>query len=291
MRILAITKDEIIQSVILKKYIPYFHKQNIQLDLTAEGESFSANIINNEYNVIICDLDSDKNRVIEFYQNHMAHADFLFVTDNEFFYFIEYLKENKISNIFPKGLLIEDYITSAKLISNLCNHNIIGIHNYTYFPVFLETIPVHHTNHIRKLFFKIDFLFPYLTKDKSTLIKLAFSEIISNTFFHGHHVQKGSEVYLEDPIIVSFAEDTEKIIFSVLDKKGSLNREAIFLWLFKRYQKDEELPLDHGRGLFLIKNIVDNLIINIKKNELTEFIAIFYKNDYMGEKSLIIHQI
>lgn len=291
MKILAVIKDEIIHGIFQKKYANIFLESKIDLILANSIHDYPQNIDNKDFNVIICDLDDKTDDSVEFYQTHKDKAKYLFITDMDFFTHLELLQENKISNIFPKGLLIEDYLTSAKLISNLCKGNVIGIHNYTNFPIFMETIPVHYTAHIRKLFFKIDFLFPSFSKDKTIMLKLAFSEILSNTFFHSHNMQKGQSIYLEEPIIVSFAEDREKILFSVMDKKGTLDRDSVFSWLLKRYQKADSLPMDHGRGLFLIKNIVDNLIINIKKDELTEFIAIFYKQNYMGEKSLIIQQL
>lgn len=289
MEILLIIKDEIIESLFLKKYKELL--VGIELTFGKADEKFRKEIESGRFNLVICDLDANFNLIMDLYGKQKDKVPFLFITDLEYSNFLGALKEERISNIFPKGLLIEDYVTSSKMILNLCKGNIFGIHNYTEYPVFLETMTVHYSSEIRKLSLKIDFLFPYLNKEKAMRIKLAFYEIASNAFFHSHSLEKGGESYISDPIFISFAEDSEKILFSITDKRGTLDKNTVFYWLFKRFHEDGALPDNHGRGFFLMKNIIDNLIININKEKMTEFIAIFYKSEYMGEKSLLIQQI
>lgn len=289
MKILVIVKDEIITQLFSKKYQPLLN--NITIEYGERNSEYSQKIQNNEYQVVICDLDEGIEEALSFYHLFPEKTPFLFITDAEYTVYLKKLKDEGLPNIYPKGLLIEDYITSAKLISNLCKKSIFGIHNYIENPIFLETTPIHYSSEMRKMNHKINFLFPFLNKERIMILKLAFAEIVSNAFFHSHSLQKGKEAYIKDPIFISFAEDKEKIIFSVTDKKGTLSRDVVFYWLLKRFESDQNLPLEHGRGFFLMKNIIDNLIINIKPGEMTEFIAIFYKTQYMGVKSLIIHQL
>lgn len=288
MTILLILNDEIIQQLFEKKYKDLLLPE-IEIEFGDFSDDYKSSIEDEKYSLVICDLDEETDKVIDFYNSCPIHSRFLFITDAEYSQFLGLLKEGTISNIYPKGLLIEDYISSSRMLSNLCRSEIFGIHNYTEYPIFLETMTVHYSSEIRKLSFKINFLFPFLSKDKAMKVKLAFYEIASNAFFHSHSLEKGSESYIRDPIYISFAEDSEKILFSVTDKKGTLDKEVVFYWLFKRFHEDTG-PDDHGRGFFLMKNIIDNLVINIEQNNMTEFIAIFYKDDYMGEKSLLIHQ-
>lgn len=288
-RALVLLYDEIIESLFKKKYQPMM--KEISFDI-GRLEDFSEDQIKREkYDLVICDMDQFSREFIDLYHACKDTSPFLFITDNQYDQYLGLLKNHQLSNIYPKGLMIEDYLTTSKLIGNLCKKNIFGINNYTEYPTFLETVLVHYSSEIRKLSFKINFLFPFLSKEKSLRLKLAFYEIASNAFFHSHNIRKGTEAYIKDPIFISFAEDSEKILFSITDKKGTLNRDTVFYWLFKRVTEEDSLSDDHGRGFFLMKNIVDNLIINIRNNKMTEFIAIFYKNDYMGEKSLIIQQI
>ena len=289
MKVLAILDDEIIENLFKKRYQKLLN--NMDLEFGNLDEYYESEIRTGIYNLVICDLDKNFNDVLEFYQNTKTSTKFLFVTDLEYIRYLKLLKDEKISNVYPKGLLIEDYMTSAKMIHNLSEDNIFGIHNYVEYPIFLETINVHYSSEIKKLSLKINFLFPFLSKEKSMRIKLAFYEIASNAFFHSHSLEKGTEAFIKEPIYISFAEDSEKIIFSITDKKGTLDRDTVFYWLFKRFHEDESLPDNHGRGFFLMKNLVDNLIINIDQEKMTEFISIFYKHDYMGEKSLMIHQV
>jgi anti-sigma regulatory factor (Ser/Thr protein kinase) len=289
MKILVILEDEIIQSLFQNRYVELMPEVEIQFG--EYNDFYHAEIRAGLYEMVICDLDEGMEKVVSFYEESGNQTPFLFITDWEYSRYLGLLKEGKITNIYPKGLLIEDYKTSAKMIQNLVKGSIFGIHNYTEYPIFLETMTIHYSSEIRKLSFKINFLFPFLNKEKAMQIKLSFYEIASNAFFHSHSLEKGSESYIRDPIYISFAEDSEKIIFSITDKKGTLDRHTVLYWLFKRFHNEKNLPEEHGRGFFLMKNLIDNLIINIDQNKRTEFIAIFYKNDYMGEKSLLIHQI
>lgn len=289
MNILAVIHDEIIRILFEKKYIPllkdiHFEFQDLE---KVDHERIKAG----KYDLIICDLDDSFEQVLHLYNAYRDQTLFLFITDWEYTRYLELLKENKISNIYPKGLLLEDYLTSMKLLGNLCQRNIFGIQNYTDNPLHIDNLLVHFSGEIRNLSFQLGTFFPGLSKEKTMKLKLAFSEIASNAFFHSHGIEKGKDKSIKEPILISFAEDEEKLLFSVSDRQGTLTKDTVLFWILKRFQEDEDLPLDHGRGFFLMKNIIDNLIINIKQNESTEFIAIFYKSEYMGEKSLIIHQL
>ncbi|HOJ49388.1 MAG TPA: ATP-binding protein [Spirochaetota bacterium] len=289
MEILIISKDEIINILFKKKY------KKILPELKIEFSNLDNNIdqLNNlikKYKLIIADLDHETDKIIEIYQQHKENKEFLFITDREYENFIDYLMEDKINNIYPKGLILEDYKTSALLITNIYKNKIFGIKNYIKNPVYFETIPIHYSAEIKKLSLKIEFLFSNIPKEKILQIKLAFYEIVSNVFYHSNELQKGKESYISEPIYITFAEDLEKIIFCVEDRKGKLTKSTVLYWLEKRLKNDKILPDGHGRGFLLMKNIVDSLIINIISGKKTEFIAIFYKYNYLGEKSLLIHQ-
>ncbi len=288
-KVLVLVYDEIIESLFKKKYTQIM--QNVTFELGFLQDYNPQKIKDSGYNLIICDIDSYFQEFINFYNACKSYSSFLFITDNKYDQYLGLLKDHHLSNLYPKGLIIEYYLTTSKLILNLCHKHIFGINHYAEYPTFLETMPVHYSSEIRKLSFKIDFLFPFLSKEKALRFKLAFYEIASNAFFHSHDLKKGTEAYIKQPIFISFAEDAEKILFSITDRRGTLKRETVFYWLFKRITEQDAFSEGHGRGFFLMKNIIDNLIINIKDNEMTEFIAIFYKNEYMGEKALIIQQI
>jgi len=288
MDIILLIKDDIIKNLFKKKYKEILPKLNIEICDLCEKKLLIDKI--EKYKMIIADIEYETELKTEIYKTFKGRKEFLFITDREYESFISLLLEDKINNIYPKGLIIEDYKTSGLLITNIYKGKIFGIKNYIKTPVYFETIPINYSTEIKKISLKTEFLFSNLPRDKLLQLKLAFYEITSNVFYHSNAIKKGTQAYIEEPIFITFAEDTEKIIFSVEDRKGTLDKSTVLYWLEKRINKDPDMPAEHGRGFLLMKNIVDNLIINIESKKRTEFIAIFYKYNYLGEKSLLIHQ-
>ena len=77
-----------------------------------------------------------------------------------------------------------------------------------------------------------------------------------------------------------------------------LKKSDVLYWLERNISRDPETGLvkslddEHGRGLFISREFIDSLIINIKLQEKTEIILLnYFKEKYKGFKPLIINEL
>ena len=101
-------------------------------------------------------------------------------------------------------------------------------------------------------------------------LDMAIDELVSNAFFHA--VLKLSDLPREcwpecynyqvaNAIKLSWGFDHEKIGFSVEDPKCNLTKNDALKWLDNN--RAEKVNEEHGRGLLLVRKLIDRLIINI----------------------------
>ncbi len=129
--------------------------------------------------------------------------------------------------------------------------------------------------------------------------EMAIDELISNAVFHG--VLQGKprnewdDAYRLDHgecVTVSWAHDDEKVGVSVADPKGRLSKADVLRWL-ENPLSEREVGEEHGRGLVLVRRLVDRLIINIRAQTMTECIILQYRSAdaARGEKPLMVYEV
>jgi CheY-like chemotaxis protein/anti-sigma regulatory factor (Ser/Thr protein kinase) len=132
-------------------------------------------------------------------------------------------------------------------------------------------------------------------------LKMAIDELISNAVFHGvlqltgiPREQWRNDIKIEsiDAITVSWAYDAEKVGVAVEDPKGNLKKVDALRWLDQSDTSGREHE-EHGRGLYLVRRLIDRFIINIDPGKRTECIVIQYFNrDHLNQhKPLQIHEL
>jgi CheY-like chemotaxis protein len=130
-------------------------------------------------------------------------------------------------------------------------------------------------------------------------LEMAVDELVSNAVFHGvlHGVprerwQEGYQLAEADSVTVAWASDTEKVGVSITDPKGDLRTSDVLEWLdqpLKERQDGEE----HGRGLLLVRKLVDRFVVNIRPRVTTECIVFQYHRaeDAAAGKPILIHEV
>jgi CheY-like chemotaxis protein len=131
-------------------------------------------------------------------------------------------------------------------------------------------------------------------------LEMAIDELVSNAFFHA--VLKLSDLPREcwpecynyqvaNAIKLTWGFDHEKIGFSVEDPKGNLTKNDALKWLDNN--RAEKVNEEHGRGLLLVRKLIDRLIINIDPGKRTECVIIQYidRNQSKNNKPLMIHEL
>ncbi len=131
-------------------------------------------------------------------------------------------------------------------------------------------------------------------------LEMALDELVSNAFFHA--VLKLSDLprecwtdsyYYQVPnaIKLTWGFDDEKIGFSVEDPKGNLTKNDALKWLDGN--RVEKINEEHGRGLLLVRKLIDRLVINIDPGKRTECVIIQYidRKQDKNNKPLMIHEL
>ena len=137
------------------------------------------------------------------------------------------------------------------------------------------------------------------------ILEQAFVEVLTNAVYYGVFDADGAnkaewEVDVDVPpgqVEVEYGSDADKLVVSIKDTGGKLNKKKILFWLSRQVRKNAiGLPLgitdSHGRGLFLSREYMDQLVVNIDPGKCTEIICVkYYREGYSGPKPLLINEI
>ena len=206
-----------------------------------------------------------------------------------------------ISNVITKTTPL-NLKSIADYLNNLLSGELFGVERYLdedaetmHFDV---TNPKQIESHIRTV------IEHYGLEDNGTM-EQAFIEILTNAVYYGILGEDGSKKSEWDQdvqivpgdVVVASGMDSEKIAVSISDKGGKLDKNRVYFWLARQIRKDANgLPLgirdQHGRGIFISRECVDRLIVNIERGKRTEIICLKYLNEeYDGPKPLLINEI
>ncbi len=138
-------------------------------------------------------------------------------------------------------------------------------------------------------------------------IKTALREIVVNAVYYGAKHEDGArkdewildvELQEDEYVTIEQISDDDKIGISIMDQKGRLKKSDVLYWLERNIVRNPKTGLikslddEHGRGLFISREFIDTLIINIDPNKRTEVILINYlKEKFKGYRPLIINEL
>ncbi|KMQ50947.1 response regulator [Chitinispirillum alkaliphilum] len=212
--------------------------------------------------------------------------------------YVTQIRKHNIGNILVKGSgfcskEIRTYLRS------LLKGDIFGLNRY--FPgrrVHGEKITSY--SRAREICSEIASLYP---GGASVYLDIAADELISNAVFHGVLQLTGTDrgewsgdqpLSESDAISVTWACDDEKVGVSVVDTRGNLKKMDVLHWLYNSAEVECAFgEQEHGRGLLLIRRIIDRFIINIDPGHRTECVILQYfdKEHVARQKPLLIHEL
>ena len=137
------------------------------------------------------------------------------------------------------------------------------------------------------------------------MLEQAFVEVLTNAVYYGVFDSDGANKHewesdIDVPpgqVELEYGSDDEKLVVGIKDTGGKLDKKKIMFWLSRQIRKNAMgLPLgltdSHGRGLFLSREYMDRLVVNIERGARTEIICVKYlKTVYEGPKPLLINEI
>jgi CheY-like chemotaxis protein len=268
--------------------------------------------------------------LIKFVRSNYPNILYSLITAYNINDFIHFAKEHKVFNIIPKYSSLDlNYI--AIMVKKLLFSDIFGVEKYfpnlTLIDSDLENkqFLVPHPNQIVYKTIKSDMDRNHISerigkflveKGAPQIIHQVIDELTSNAMIRAPRDNSGNSKYQYElpshDLIVSLQEihlsenDYFKIgygyfghtfIITTIDHFGALRKEEILFRLDRHLLANPKTGLpdgikdSHGRGLFICREVSDQIIFNIEKGSKTEVIAIIEERENKSFKSLSIFEI
>ncbi len=206
---------------------------------------------------------------------------------------IALMREHGIGNVIPKGGLDRGEICAY--LRALLTGDIFGLERH--FPgAEVKRGSVRTPEEARTVCAKVA---EGLNARDPLVMEMAVDELVSNAVFHGvlhgtprSRWHEGYRLEESQSVRVCWARDEHKVGVSVTDPIGRLRRDDVLKWL--------DLPLqerhggeEHGRGLLLVRRIIDRFIVNIDPGTCTECIVMQYHQPVGNghDKPLLVHEL
>lgn len=210
--------------------------------------------------------------------------------------FLSRVKEYNIGTVLAKG---KDFVYNdiKAYLKGLLEQNTFGLERY--FPdQVLKKESITCYSKAKQICSGIAELYP---GEASVYVEIAVDELVSNAVFHGVLQLSGLErecwceqqtIPRQEAVTISWASDNEKLGVSVEDSSGELKKSDMLHWFENSAgAHNQEQMLVHGRGLLLVRKLIDRFIVNIECGSRTECILLQYFNrDYVeSSKPVLIY--
>jgi anti-sigma regulatory factor (Ser/Thr protein kinase) len=218
--------------------------------------------------------------------------------------YIELAKKHNVGNIIAKTspFNFDDFLVN---VSSLVTGDIFDMEKYFKAGVEKHVLKLTHSRDIETI---IKELFVVISDyPRAERIKIALREIVVNAVYYGAKNEDGAkkdewelnvELAPDEYVFIEYMRDEEKIGIAVIDQKGRLKKADILYWLERNITRDPETGLvkslndEHGRGIYVSREFIDSLIVNVDPHAKTEIIILnHFKEKYKGFKPLIINEL
>jgi CheY-like chemotaxis protein len=287
------------ESSIRRLLVDYFQQQGWTALEAADGFTALAMIANQTPDIIISDIHMPKLDGIELFhivKSQYPNINHILMTSYTIDSYLSMIRRYNIGNILVKG---PDFNLKevGVYVRSILTGNIFGLERF--FPDCAMTrTTIDNYARSEEVCANIASECPDGSGD---YLRIAIDELIANAIFHGVLEMTGipreewrSDLRIDtgSAIMVTWASDHEKIGVAVEDCKGRLKKVDALRWLDQKDGSGREKE-EHGRGLYLVRRLIDRFIINIDPGRRTECIVLQYFNkDHLHNvKPLLIHEI
>lgn len=284
---------------ICRLLVDFFTVEGYLVEHAADGVEALARIQEKIPDIIISDIRMPIMDGIELFaiiKGHYPRIKHILMTGYNIDEYLKLIRRHNIGNILVKGpdfhlREVGDYVRS------ILTGDIFGLARY--FPHSkLHTVVIDCYARSAEVCAMISKRCP---EETGRYLSMAIDELIANAVFHGVLQMTGisREKWRDDIVVdpesaikVTWASDLEKIGVAVEDTKGNLTKVDALRWIDQDDSSGREKE-EHGRGLFLIRRLIDRFIVNIDHGKRTECIVIQnFQRDHLNHyKPLLIHEI
>lgn len=268
--------------------------------------------------------------LVKYIQEHFPDIIYSLITAYNINDYINFAKEHNVWNIIPKYSFLDIRVIET-MVNKILTNDIFGVEKYfpEDFEIILDRMDTGYEDPpnsgvIYKLI-KSDRDRNILTGKISKFmiqqgapnsIQQVLEELTSNAMIRAPKDNDGRfkyqfeipsndlivpleniELQPEDFFTIGYGQNKNSFILITQDRFGSLKKSEILHRLDRQITNDEKtgfpigLEDSHGRGLYICREISDQLIFNIQKNVKTEIISLIDKMGRTGFKSLSIYEI
>lgn len=306
-RVLLVDDDSTIRRN-LKIYLTDYHQgENYQLEVTeaATAEGAIEYLQQSPFDLLICDInlpDNDGFYVIQYTQEHHPKTKHALITAYDLETYIEMAKTQGVYNIIIKAAPFNFQELSITVDNLLCPEKAFGLDRYleNHQEAFTEITLTKSTD----IMPACETLKTYLQNfaiDEVDALYIVMVEAITNAVYHSAKNADGSLRYQKGDVIdelapheyvtITYGADSEKIGVAIKDQGGTMRADEVLYWL-NRNISGENLLDTHGRGIYLIHQLVHRVVLNLAKEQCTELILLHYFNDPPPDnKPLYINEV
>ncbi|MFH1760969.1 MAG: response regulator [bacterium] len=276
-------------------------------DVKTAGDGIAAlEILEQEqFNLLLSDINMPRMKGFELIAKakrlypELKHALFTAYDVNSY---IKLAKEHNIGNIITKSSPF-NFVEFGIFISNIISGKIFGIDKFFNPEIKISEFTVTNSSDMEEVIEKLFNLLGGLENPKR--IKTVLRELITNAVYYGALNRYGDrkdeweidfKLDKNNFIKTCFARDNEKTAISIIDNKGGLEKKDILYWLERNILRNKDgiavnIYDEHGRGLFISREFIDRMIINLNPGIRTEIILLCYFSALSGSKPLIINEL
>lgn len=204
--------------------------------------------------------------------------------------YMNLIQKYNIGNIVTKGLPFD---TSELILTceQLLNRNIFGLAPHLDEKAIITCDIIRTPEEIDELSERLTELYGNHTNAKK--LHTVLMELLTNALFYGakdedpdNKAEWNKNFILPEKLAIKVCHgrDRCKTGFSIMDNGGKLDQKTILYWLDRQltYGKNgmpQGVFDTHGRGLFIVRQFVDRLIVNVDKGTRCECIILNYDSE------------
>lgn len=276
----------------------FFRAHNYNTSCASNGKEALELIMKSQPDLVISDIQMpvmDGFELFSTLKTSFPSIKHIMMTSYDIDQYISLVRKYNIGNILSKGPEFRLNEISS-YVKSILTGEIFGLQRYLP-DIALQTLTIKSYAQAKEVCSSIVKSSPM---GNNLYLEMAIDELVSNAFFHA--VLKLSTLPREcwtesyhcqapNAIRVTWGFDDEKIGFSVEDPKGNLKKTDALKWLDSN--REEKVNEEHGKGLLLVRKLIDRLIINIDPGKRTECVIIQYFDRKRGKnnKPLMIHEL
>jgi anti-sigma regulatory factor (Ser/Thr protein kinase) len=218
--------------------------------------------------------------------------------------YIELAKQHNVGNIIAKTspFNFREFLIQVK---SLVTGDVFGLERYFRPGLPCGELAITHSDQIEAVIQALSQAFH--DHPRVERIRTALRELVVNAIFYGARSEDGARkeewklnvgLAPDETVFIRFMRDEDKAGIAILDQKGRLTKADVLFWLERNISLDpatglvKSLSDEHGRGLFISREFIDSLIINILPGKKTEIVLLnYFRERYKGFKPLIINEL